>query len=321
MIRIVPIVLALACPLSAAAQSDFPSRPITMLVGFAPGGAADITARIVAKKLSENLGQPVTVENKGGAGGNIVHQQMAAATPDGYTILLGSVGPLAISPHLGGVKLGYDPIRDLAPLSMAAMFPQVLVVPPTVPARNVAEYVALAKQKEGALDFASSGIGSIPHLAGELFNEQAKMKTVHVPYKGGGAVITDLLAGRVSSFYASPSTFAPYLESGKLRAIAVTGSKRSPFMPNVPTIAESGYPGVVADNWYAFVTSAKVPPALLERWNRELVKALNTPEVKEQLARHFLEPAPSSREELAAYIKRENDMWGHVIRAANIKGE
>jgi tripartite-type tricarboxylate transporter receptor subunit TctC len=318
--RLMLAALALAASLASVAQSHFPSRPITMLVGFAPGGAADITARIVARKLSENLGQPVTVENKGGAGGNIVHLQMATANPDGYTILLGSVGPLAISPHLG-MKLGYDPLRDFAPLTMAATFPQVLVVPPSVPARNVAEYVALAKQKAGSLDFASSGVGSIPHLAGELFNEQAGMKTVHVPYKGGGAVITDLLAGRVASFYASPSTFAPYLESGKLRAIAVTGPRRSPFMPTVPTIAESGYPGVVAENWYAFVTSAKVPPAILERWNRELVKALGTPEVKEQLASHFLEPNPSTREELAAYIKREFDTWGRLIKAAGITAD
>jgi len=311
--------VALAASLGAAAQSDFPSRPITMFVGFAPGGAADITARIVAKKLSENMGQPVSVENKGGAGGNIVHLQMAGSNPDGYTILLGSIGPLAISPHLG-IKLGYDPLKDFAPLTMAATFSQVLVVPASLPAKNIAEYVALAK-RPGSVDYASSGVGSIPHLAGELFNEQAGMKAVHVPYKGGGAAVTDLLSGRVASLYASPATAAPYLDSGRMRAIAVTGAKRSSFMPTVPTIAESGYPGVIAENWYAFVTAAKVPPAILERWNRELVKALSAPDVKEQLAKHFLEPNPSTREELAAYIKRDYETWGRVIKAAGIKAD
>ena len=314
------LVLALV-PAVALAQADFPNRAITLLVGFAPGGAADVTARIVAKKLSENMGQPVTVDNRGGAGGNIVHQQVASGAADGYTILLGSVGPLAISPHLTGVKLGYDPLKDFAPLSIAAMFPQVLVVPASVPVKNVPEYVALAKSRQGSIDFASSGIGSIPHLAGELFNEQAGMKAVHVPYKGGGAVMTDLLAGRVTSFYASPASAAPYLDSGRLRAIAVTGSKRSPFMKDVPTIAESGYPGVVADNWYAFIGPAKLTPAIQERWNRELVKALADPEVKEQLAKHFLEPSSSTREELAAYIRKEHETWGRVIKAAGIKGD
>jgi len=210
--------------------------------------------------------------------------------------------------------------QDFAPLSMAATFSQVLVVPASLPAKNVAEYVALAK-RPGSIDYASSGIGSIPHLAGELFNEQAGMKIVHIPYKGGAAVVTDLLSGRVSSLYASPATAAPYLDSGRMRAIAVTGAKRSPFMPTVPTIAESGYPGVIAENWYAFVTSSKVPPAILERWNRELVKALSAPDVKEQLAKHFLEPHPSTRAELAANIKRDYETWGRVIKAAGITGE
>jgi tripartite-type tricarboxylate transporter receptor subunit TctC len=318
--RLLLFVVALAACASALAQSDFPARPITMLVGFAPGGAADTLARIVAKKLADNMGQPVVVDNRGGAGGNIVHQQVAnAIAGDGYTILLGSVGPLAISPHLSGLKLGYDPLRDLAPLSMASIFSQVLLVHPGVQAKNIAEYVALAK-KPGSIDFASSGVGSIPHLSGELLNEQSGAKAVHVPYKGGGSVMSDLLGGQIASFYASPASAAPYIDSGKVRAIAVTGAKRSPFMPTVPTIAESGYPGVVAENWYAFVTSSKVARPILERWNRELVKALSSPEVKEQLAKHFLEPNPSTREELAAYIKRDFDTWARVIKAAGITG-
>ncbi len=309
---------ALAFAGGALAQGDFPNRTVTLLVGFAPGGATDTAARIIAKKLSENLGQSVIVENRPGAGGNIVHQQMAAAAPDGYTILLGSVGPLAVAPHLVA-KLPYDPLKDLAPLTMAVNFPNVLVVHAGVPAKTLAEYIALAKAKPGSLDYASTGVGSASHLAGELFNQRAGVDIVHIPYKGGGPAMTDLLGGRVSTYYSTHSTAGPHIETGKLRAIAVTGARRSPFLPNVPTIAESGFPGFEASNWYAFVTSAKVPVPILERWNKELVKALNAPDVKAQLAQHFLEPSPGTREELAAYIRKEYDNWGRVVKKANIQ--
>ena len=320
MIRILLAALAALAVLSPAAraQGDFPSRPVTILVGFAAGGATDTAARIVAKKLSENLGVSVVVENKPGAGGNIVHHQMATANPDGYTILLGSVGPLSVSPHLVA-KLPYDPLKDLAPLTMAVNFPNVLVVHAGVPAKSLAEYIALAKAKPGGLDYASTGVGSASHLAGELFNQRAGVDIVHIPYKGGGPAMTDLLGGRVSTYYSTHSTAGPHIETGKLRPLAVTGAKRSSFLPNVPTIAESGFPGFEASNWYAFVTSAKVPAPILERWNRELVKALSAPDVKEQLAKHFLEPSPGTREELAAYIKQEYDNWGRVVKKANIQ--
>jgi len=316
--RFAALAAALAFAGTALAQSDFPSRQMTILVGFAPGGATDTAARIIAKKLSENLGQPVVVENKPGAGGNIVHHQMATANPDGYTILLGSVGPLSVAPHLVA-KLPYDPLKDLAPLTMAVNFPNVLVVHAGVTAKSLAEYIALAKSKPGSLDYASTGVGSASHLAGELFNQRAGVDIVHIPYKGGGPAMTDLLGGRVSTYYSTHSTAGPHIEAGKLRALAVTGAKRSTFLPNVPTIAESGFPGFEASNWYAFVTSAKVPQPILERWNKELVKALNAPDVKEQLAKHFLEPSPGTREELAAYIKREYDNWGRVVKKANIQ--
>jgi len=316
--RFAALAAALAFAGTAFAQADFPSRQMTILVGFAPGGATDTAARIIAKKLSENLGQPVVVENKPGAGGNIVHHQMATANPDGYTILLGSVGPLSVAPHLVA-KLPYDPLKDLAPLTMAVNFPNVLVVHAGVTAKSLAEYIALAKSKPGSLDYASTGVGSASHLAGELFNQRAGVDIVHIPYKGGGPAMTDLLGGRVSTYYSTHSTAGPHIEAGKLRALAVTGAKRSTFLPNVPTIAESGFPGFEASNWYAFVTSAKVPQPILERWNRELVKALNAPDVKEQLAKHFLEPSPGTREELAAYIKREYDNWGRVVKKANIQ--
>jgi tripartite-type tricarboxylate transporter receptor subunit TctC len=288
-----------------------------LLVGFAPGGASDTAARIFAKKLTENLGQTVVVENKPGAGGNIAHQAVATAPPDGYTILLGSVGPLAVNPHIMA-KMPFDPFKDLAPLTLAVSFPNVLVVHTGVPARTFAEYVALAKSKPGSLDFASTGIGSASHLAGELLNQRAGIEVLHVPYKGGGPAMTDLLGGRVGAYYSTHSTAGPHIETGKLRALAVTSLKRSPFLPNVPTIAESGFPGFEADNWYAFVTSSKVPAPILDRLNRELVKALTAPDVKEQLAKHFLEPKPTTREELAKYIKDEYDNWGRVVKAAKI---
>lgn len=312
------LLLAVAGPVLA--QGDFPSRTVTLLVGFAPGGAADTSARIIAKKLAENLGVSVVVENRAGAGGNIVHAAMANGPADGYTILMGSVGPLSVSPHLFP-KLGYDPLKDLAPLSMAVTFPNVLVVNAEVPAKTLAEFIALAKKKPGSVSFASTGIGSASHLAGELFNQRAGVDILHVPYKGGGPAMTDLLAGRISAYYSTHSTAGPHMEAGKLRALATTGLKRSVFLPNVPTIAESGFPGLEASNWYAFVTSAKVPAPILERWNRELVKALGAPDVKEALAKHFLEPQPSTREELAAYIKREYDSWGRVVKTAKITAE
>lgn len=313
------IVLTAGISGNALAQAGYPDKPVRLIVPFPPGGGTDILGRIVADKLTATAGWKVVVENKAGAGGNIAHQAVANAPADGYTILLGSVGPLAVAPHL--MKLPYDPFKDLAPLTMAVTFPNVLVVHAGVPAKSFAEYLALAKAKPGSLDFASTGVGSASHLAGELLNQKAGINVVHIPYKGGGPAMTDLLGGRVGAYYSTPSTAGPHIEAGKLKALAVTSLKRSAFLPNVPTIAESGYPGFEAENWYAFVTSAKVPPAILDRWNKELVKALNDPSVKEQLAKHFLEPAPGTRDELAAYIKREYDTWGKVVKAAGIKAE
>src|SRR6185503_14848531 len=236
-----------------------PTRPITLTVGFAAGGATDTAARIIAKKLSENLGVSVVVDNKAGAGGNIAAQQIATATPDGYTISLSSVGPLSVAPALYK-QLSYDPRRDIAPLTMGMVFPNVFVVNVDVPARTLAEFVALAKAKPGELTYASSGVGGAGHLAGELFKQAAGIDMIHVPYKGGGPAMTDLLGGRVTMYPAVPSTALPHIQAGKVRALAVTGPKRLPTMPDVPTVAESGYPGFEAMNWYAFVAPAKTPP-------------------------------------------------------------
>jgi len=240
----VRMVLATAALVAAsmASSQTFPNRAVTLTVGFAPGGGTDTAARIIAQKLSDNIGQPVVVENKAGAGGNIAAQHIATVTPDGYTIHLTSVGPMSVAPHM--VKnLPYDPKRDIAPITMGVIFPNVIVVHPGVPAKTLAEFVALAKQKPGELTYASAGIGGAGHLAAELFKQRAGINLIHVPYKGGGPAMTDLLGGRVDMYPAVPSTAAPHIATGKLRALATTGAKRTSTMPDVPTVAESGYPG------------------------------------------------------------------------------
>jgi tripartite-type tricarboxylate transporter receptor subunit TctC len=304
----------------AATAQTFPSHSVTLTVGFAPGGGADTAARIVAQKLAENIGQPVVVENKAGAGGNIAAQQIATATPDGYTIHLTSVGPMTVAPHL--VKdLAYDPKRDIAPITMGVVFPNVIVVYSGLPAKTLAEFAALARKKPGHLTYASSGVGGAGHLAGELFKERAGIEVLHIPYKGGGPAMTDILSGRIDMYLGVPSTVAPHVDAGKLRALATTGAKRASTMPTVPTIAESGYPGFEAINWYAFVAPATTPKEILDYWNRELVKVLNDPQVKAELAKHGFDPAPGTREELAQYIERESQTWGKVVREAKITAE
>ena len=317
--RIVLAAAALAVAGTVGGQS-FPSRPVTLTVGFAPGGGTDTAARIIAQKLSGNLGQSVVVDNKAGAGGNLAAQHIAMAAPDGYTIHLTSVGPMSVSPHL--VKdLAFDPKRDIAPITMGVVFPNVMVVHSGVPAKTLDEFVALAKQKPGQINYASAGVGGAGHLAGELFKERAGINMVHVPYKGGGPAMADLLAGRIDMYIGVPSTVAQHVEAGKLRALATTGAKRSCTMPGVPTVAESGYPGFEATNWYAFVAPGKTPKDVLDFWNRELTKVLSDPQVRAELAKHGLDPAPGTREELAQYFERESQKWGKVVRDAKITNE
>jgi tripartite-type tricarboxylate transporter receptor subunit TctC len=313
------VCIALTCGLAATtvrAQEFPPKKQITMLVGFAAGGAADTAARIIARKLGDNTGAQIVIDNKAGAGGNIVHQMAAAGPADGSVILLGSVGPLAIAPHL--MKLPYDPVKDLAPITMGVNFPNVLVVHTGTGIKTFAEFIAFAKKNPGKLDFASTGTASASHLAGELLNDMAGIDTVHIPYKGGAPAMQDLLGGRVACYYSTLSTAQPHIESGKLIPLAGTGPERLPALPNVPTIAESGYPGFSATNWYAFVASSKVPKAILDRWNTEIVKVLNTPEIVEQLNKHGLTPMPTTRDELARYIAAETVTWGRVINDRKI---
>lgn len=300
-----------------AGAQDLPAKKtVNIVVGFAAGGAADTAARIIGKKLADNTGFTVVIENKAGAGGNIAHQYVATGPADGSVLLFGSVGPLAIAPHL--MKVAYDPQRDLAPVTMGVNFPNVLVVHSGLKIKTFAEFIDYARKNPKKLDFASTGAGSASHLAGELMDDMAKIDTVHIPYKGGAPALQDLLGGRVAAYYSTLSTAQPHIEAGKLIPLAVTGAKRMPQLPNVPTIAESGYPGYLATNWYAFVASSKVPKPILDRWNTELVKVLKSPDVVAELNHHGMPPAPSTREELGKEIARESAQWGRVIRDRKI---
>ncbi len=301
----------------AQAQAGFPSKQITMLVGFAPGGGTDTAARIVAKKVSSAMGQPVVVENNAGAGGNIANEILARATPDGHMILLSSVGSLAVAPHIVA-NLAYNPLRDFAPLTMAVTFPNVLVVHPSVPAKTVGEFVKMAAAKPGTVNYGSSGIGGAGHLAGELLAMVANVQMIHVPYKGGAPAMADLLGGQIMSIFSAPPTAIPHIKAGKIRVLAVTGPARSASMPEVPTVAESGFPGYEALNWYCYLAPGKTPRDIVQRWNRELVAVLSDNETRTQLLSHAMDPAPGTGEALQKYIEREYAVWGKVVKTAGI---
>lgn len=309
---------ALAVATAAPAQ-DLPKKTITLVVGFAPGGAADAAARLIAKKLGDNTGLTVVVDNKAGAGGNIAHQLVANGPTDGSMILLGSIGPLTIAPHM--MKVPYDPFKDLAPLSGGVHFPNVLVVNANSGIKTLADFVALARKAPGTVTFASTGPGSASHLTGELFGQVAKVEMTHVPYKGGSAAMPDLLAGRFTAYFAAPPTALPHIESGKLTALATTGLARPDYLPNVPTVAESGYPGFEALNWYAFVASGKTPAPILDRWNQEIVKVLKDGSIREQLAKLGLTAHPTTRNELTDFMRKESAKWGEIVRTRKISTE
>jgi tripartite-type tricarboxylate transporter receptor subunit TctC len=314
--RALAFALSWLCASLAAAQG-FPNKPITTVVGFEPGGGTDTVARIIGKTLGEQLGQQIVVENKSGAGGTIAVDYVAKAAPDGYTLVLANVGAMTANPHI--MKLQYDPLADLTPISMATVFANVLVVQPTLKVKNLKEYLELARKNPEKITYASSGVGGAAHLAGELLAMQAHVKLVHVPYKGGGPAMKGFLGKEVDSFIATPVSVHKHVEAGKALAIATTGPKRSELMASVPTVAESGFPGFEALNWYAYYGPKGLPKEIVQTLNREIVKALKDKNTIGLLAKQGVEAELGTPEELAAYTKREFETWGKVIKAAGIK--
>ena len=302
---------------AAICFAQYPAKPVTIVVGFEPGGGTDTTARIMQPVLGESLGQQIVVENRAGAGGNIAVDHVAKSAPDGYTLVLANVGALAVNPH--SLKTPYDPLKDLAPISMAAEFANVLVVQPALGVNTVADFVKLAKSKPATITYASSGIGGAGHLSGELLRKMAGIDIVHVPYKGGGPAMQGFLGGQVDSFFATPISSISQIRAGKAKAVATTGSKRAALMPDVPTIAEQGFAGYEALNWYGFLAPRGTPKEIVDRLNREIVKALAHPQVVGALHKTGTEPKSSTADEFAAYIKREHETWGKVVKEAGIK--
>lgn len=309
--------LAAACTLPAWA-AEYPTKPIRMIVGFAPGGGTDTTARAIARKMSASMGEQIIVDNRAGGAGNAATEIVVRSAADGYTILMGTIAALAINPTLYG-NLPFDPLKDLAPVSQAVNSSNVLVAHPSVPATSVKELIALAKSKPGQLNFGSSGIGGTGHLAGVLFDALAGTRMTHVPYQGGGPAMIALVGGQIQLVFATAATAASQIKAGKIRAFAVTTLKRAAFMPELPTIAESGLPGFDANNWYGVVVPVKTSKAIIARLNAEITKALSAQDLKDLFLTQGLDPAPGTPEQFGAYIKSETAKWGKIIKASGAK--
>jgi tripartite-type tricarboxylate transporter receptor subunit TctC len=313
-------VMALPTSAAGAQPEAYPNHPVRLIVSNSAGGGTDTAARTIANRLTTSLGQQFIIDNRGGAAGSIAGEITAKSAPDGYTILLGSVGSLAVNPHLYK-KLAYDPLKDFAPISGAVTQSNILVVTPSLQARSVRELIALAKARPGKLTFGSSGSGNAGHLAGELFNTMAQVSLLHVPYKGGAPAMIDLIGGRIDMVFASAVTALPQVKAEKLKALAVTTAKRSAVMPDLPTIAEAGVPGYEASNWYGIVAPVKVPTAIIQRLNAEIVQALNTPEAVAALLAQGLEAMPTTSQQFGAHMRAESAKWGKVIKDAGITAE
>lgn len=317
--RIACSVIAAMLTSHAVAQADFPSRPVRIIVNFAAGGPSDIVARIISARLTEAWGKSVVVENIAG-GGNIGVERAVKATPDGYTILLSGSSPLVINPSLQD-KPSFDTVRDLAPVTLICTIPNLLVIHPAVAAKSVEEFVVLAKARPGQFTFASSGSGTASHLGGELFKSSAGVDIRHIPYKGTGLMIPDLIAGRVTLTIAAMATFLPLVRDGRLRAIAVASAKRSPALPDVPTIAEAGYAGVDTSSWQGAWVPAKTPAPLVRRLNQDLHRLLMVPDVRMRFAELGMEPVGNSEQAFARVIQSDLLKWAKVIKAAGVKAE
>ncbi len=310
-------VFLLGRAISVCAQ-EYPRKPVRLIVPFAAGGGNDTVARAIAQQLSAGFGQQVYVDNRAGAGGVIGAELAAKAPADGYTLFLGGVGSHAVNPNLHA-RLPYDPIKDFAPITLIASAPSVLVVHLSVPADTIREFVALARARPGKLNYASNGNGSSAHLAAVMYESMAGVDMVHVPYKGLAPALADLLSGEVQLMFSSMVAIVPHIKAGKLRALAVTGKKRSPLLPEVPTIAESGLPGYEAGSWYGILAPAGTPRDIVLKLNAEIVKVLKRPEVRERLANEGAEPIGGTPEEFAAHVKAELARMGKVIRDGRIR--
>lgn len=317
MILLFPAV-ALLMQSAAQAAEPYPTRPIRFVVGFLPGGPSDTIARVVGAKLGEILGKPVVIDNRAGAGGNLSADIVAHAQPDGYTMLLGTGGPLVIAPIIGQ-KIGFNADRDFAPVTKLGNSMSIVAAHPSLPASNVQELIALAKAKPGEINYASSGIGTANHLAAELLSSMAHIRMTHVPYKGSGAALPALLGGQVKLGFGPLLPAIPHVKAGRLKALGVTGAKRSPAVPEIPTIAEQGLPGYEVNSWYGLFVPAKTPKAVIAKLRDATVRALALPEVKERLAHDGVEPEGSTPTQLTALILAERKLWTKVIREANIK--
>jgi len=316
------LALCLSASASSYAQGStaaaYPVKSVRLLVGFAPGGGTDSAARTVAVKLSELLGQTVVVDNRPGAGGNIAADAVANAAPDGYTIGLANIGSLAVNPHMPD-GTPYKTLKDFAMISNGVTFGNVLVVRTDSNIKTLADYIAAAKNKEKPLFYGSPGLGSAGHLAGELLQARTGTFAEHINYKGGGPAMTALLAGDIQAIFASAPTAIPQVKGGKLRALAVTGAQRSQALPEVPTVAELGFPGYQATNWYSFVAPARTPDAIVKKLNEAIVAALRDPKTIERLETQAMEPDPSTPEQMRAFVEKEYETWGDVVRKLNLK--
>jgi len=313
------LVGALAWLTNAGAQ-EYPTKPIRLVITYPPGGNTDLVGRALALKLGEFMGQQVVVDNRGGAGGVLGSMITAQSAPDGYTIMLGTSAGMVINPLLSR-KLTYDPVRDFAPVSMVVIVPQLLVINPQLPVKNVRELIAFAKAKPGYLNAGSSGVGTPNHFGTELLKWLAGVDIVHVPYKGGAPALTDLLGGQIQMAFSSVPAVLPHIKAGRLVALGVGSAKRSPALPNIPTIAEAGVPGYEYTTWYGIFAPAKTPRTLIARLNAEIVKAMETPDIKDRFTALGGDPDPGTPEELRAYMANESAKWAKIIKAANIRIE
>ncbi|MPZ58995.1 MAG: tripartite tricarboxylate transporter substrate binding protein [Rhizobiales bacterium] len=307
--------MLLALTTTVAAQ-DYPTKPVRLIIPFPPGGSNDVVGRLIATQLSERLGKQVVVDNRGGAGGTIGTEIASGTTPDGYTLLVISIAH-AVGPALYPIK--YDPIKSFTPVSILATGPNVLAVNPKVPVNSVKELVELAKKKPGELFYASAGVGSFQHLSGELFKLMAGVNVVHVPFKGGGPSMIDVIAGNSQYVLSSLIQTTPHIKSGKLKALGTSGTKRSPVLPDVPTIAEGGVHGYEATNWWGIVAPAGTPPAIVAKLHKELAAVQDSPEIQKQFATQGASTVKMSSEEFAKFIGQELAKWGRVVKDANIR--